>query len=226
METTRKLDTLFPTFVHVTEFEDKDFFKTFADMIMNEMGDIQLQTLESYDAVPTADHLHTLKDFQPLFEFLDKETKDFFKNYLGIDKKSTHMSCMWANVQRRKSKHGVHTHPNSFWSGVLYIDIPEGYDTHAGNLVFVDPRPGSLATHYDSENARIPTIHNMSYVPKTGMLILFPSWLQHGTTTCHLPEGEYRISLSFNYQLDTCEAPTMKINPSPLLKSNIFYRLS
>jgi uncharacterized protein (TIGR02466 family) len=222
MESVKNFETYFATPIHVIDFKDRKFFKSFADIIINSIGEEEQKLIDVYDMVSTADHLHTLTDFQPLVQVLDNEIKDFFQEYLGLKKIDTHMSCMWANVQRRKSRHPLHVHPNSFWSGVLYLDIPEGYGRSAGELSFVDPRPGNLLTNHGTQQSKLPVSHDLTFIPQTGRLIFFPSWLAHGTTTCFLDENQFRVSLSFNYLLDTCDTPSMKINTNPLLKTNIF----
>ncbi|MFB0611282.1 2OG-Fe(II) oxygenase family protein [Aurantiacibacter poecillastricola] len=110
---------------------------------------------------------------------------------------------MWANVSRKGHSNQYHTHPGSFWSAVAYLD--DGYegdeDTElGGELQLLDPRmPMNAMTAPDlrrlgangRHTPREPTIR-----PQTGMIVMFPSWLQHAVRAFH-GEGK-RISIAIN----------------------------
>ena len=110
---------------------------------------------------------------------------------------------MWANVSARGNANQYHFHPGSFWSAVAYVD--DGYAGDAdpalgGELQLLDPRmPMVRMTAPDlrvlDENGE-PQQNEIAIRPQTGMIVLFPSWLQHavrpfqGTGT--------RISIAIN----------------------------
>lgn len=110
---------------------------------------------------------------------------------------------MWANVSEAGNANFHHTHPGSFWSAVAYID--DGYDGDAdpklgGELQLLDPRmPMIRMTAPDlrmkdgsgqAQNNE-PTIR-----PSTGMIVMFPSWLQHAVRPFH--GLGTRISIAIN----------------------------
>ena len=47
--------------------------------------------------------------------------------------------------------------------------------------------------------------------PKTGLMLFFPSWLEHGVSKFINGTGDKRIGISFNYQLIKCSRPTMRL---------------
>jgi uncharacterized protein (TIGR02466 family) len=212
MKYNRHIEHVFATPLFGTTFDNLEIFNKCADAVLKLLPEERRQGLVSNGSTATDDHLHTLDEFKELVTLIDTEIGFFFEDYLGLDKNDTHMTCMWSNIQSRRSRHGMHSHPNSFYSGVVYLAIPPGKENIAGNLIFLDPRPASLTSVADYKKINSLSNSTISIKPETGMLILFPSWLQHSTDICMLDEGEYRISLSFNYILDKCNVSSMRLN--------------
>ena len=116
----------------------------------------------------------------------------------------------WANVNRRGHGNEFHTHPGCFWSGSYYVNDgymndgggsdEEGGEEEGGEFEIQDPRgvaPAMYAprlTVAGPEGASLGA--SQTLVPRTGMMILFPSWLQHGVRPYRGP-GQ-RISVAFN----------------------------
>lgn len=110
---------------------------------------------------------------------------------------------MWANVSHKGHANQYHTHPGCFWSAVAYID--DGYegDTDAGlggELQLLDPRmPMVRMTALD---LRLKDVggkmqNNEPMVrPQTGLMVMFPSWLQHSVRAFH--GSGTRISIAIN----------------------------
>ncbi|MFD1788640.1 2OG-Fe(II) oxygenase family protein [Sphingomonas floccifaciens] len=93
---------------------------------------------------------------------------------------------MWANVSRRGASNQTHAHPGSVWSAVYYVD--DGYagssdKAVAGELSFLDPRFPAVRMAAPELRHRRPdgTIDNQEVWlrPRTGLFVLFPSWLLH-----------------------------------------------
>lgn len=110
---------------------------------------------------------------------------------------------MWANVSGHGHANQYHTHPGCFWSAVAYID--DGYEGDAdpklgGELQLLDPRmPMVRMTALDlrlSEPNGKPQNNEPMVRPQTGLMVMFPSWLQHSV------RGFYgngtRISIAIN----------------------------
>lgn len=107
---------------------------------------------------------------------------------------------MWANVHPRYGFNRHHTHPNTLWSGVYYVQVPPD----AGRILFCDPRPQaqSLTPRYVRDQKRKREVWSeVRFQPIEGRAILFPSWLPHEVEpNLSRLEGQAgdRISVSFN----------------------------
>ena len=109
---------------------------------------------------------------------------------------------MWANISSAGDANQYHTHPGSFWSVVAYID--DGYQGSSdaglgGQLQLLDPRmPMVRMTAPDLRFADSgkPQANEIAIRPRTGMLVMFPSWLQHAVQPFR-GSGQ-RISVAIN----------------------------
>lgn len=80
----------------------------------------------------------------------------------------------WAMVMRPGDSVMVHDHADAHWSTAYYVDAGDAPpDGLAGALAFVDPRRSGRALPGLDAGA---TFHVR---PRTGMLVIFPGWLQH-----------------------------------------------
>jgi uncharacterized protein (TIGR02466 family) len=210
MNITRNLEMLFPTPVSVVLFDDLEFFKNLAHFIISNLSTDNLLKLKFDNVCTTDDNLHTLDEFNELKKFIDVEISGLFSEVIGVDPNDVEISGMWANVQQQFGVHYAHQHPNSYYSGVIYLDIPKNTE-NPGDIFFVDPRQSKNMSHPDFIKQSPLSNRMWKFTPQTGMMLLFPSWLEHGTQVCRLNEGQYRISLSFNYALKKCSSKTMRI---------------
>ena len=82
----------------------------------------------------------------------------------------------WFNIQDKESILKEHVHSNSILSGGLYINIGE----EASKLYFHNPNP---FVYYTPTNEPLNdyTYEWQSFSPNKGDLIIFPSWLKHGS---------------------------------------------
>ena len=100
---------------------------------------------------------------------------------------------MWTTIYPEQSFIPEHTHAGYLLSGVYYAKAHEG----CGDIVFHDPS-WVLKSMLNTGDSTFPingTIEKRS--PKTGDLILFPSWLPHSTEPNETNED--RIIVSFNF---------------------------
>jgi uncharacterized protein (TIGR02466 family) len=102
---------------------------------------------------------------------------------------------IWVNVLEAGGRQAVHTHANSFISGVVYLTRSHP----SANIVFhksLGGRDFIFSNH--NKNARIGPYNGSKWVMpeiSAGDLVLFPSYLLHEVPT---NQGEQRISISFN----------------------------
>jgi uncharacterized protein (TIGR02466 family) len=111
----------------------------------------------------------------------------------------------WANVNRSGHANAIHFHPGSYWSGTFYVDDGgiDGREDLGGAIEFKDPRgplplmyaPAVKMTFDGCVNAGLAE----RLYPRTGQLILFPSWLAHSVLP-YTGTGT-RISVAFNCSL-------------------------
>jgi len=102
----------------------------------------------------------------------------------------------WAVVSLAGASHGAHLHPNSLFSGVLYLAAPAG----SGAIAFLDPRAGALMLQAPlTKEASQRELGRHRCIPESGLLLLFPAWLWHEVevSSCKDP----RICISFNLGL-------------------------
>lgn len=100
----------------------------------------------------------------------------------------------WANLLRSGGYHLLHNHPNAHWSGVYYLgdNPPVAGRPMSGKLEFVDPRPAATMLHLDD----VSTYGRQLLDPRAGVMVVFPSWLQH-LVHPYCGGGE-RTTVSFN----------------------------
>lgn len=112
----------------------------------------------------------------------------------------------WANVNHSGDANALHAHPGAFWSGVYWVDdghSDEAQEATGGELEFHDPR-GVMPSMYNPE-LRMRVADCLSaglttaITPKSGTLVMFPSWLQHAVTRVNATRP--RISIAFNFSV-------------------------
>jgi uncharacterized protein (TIGR02466 family) len=130
----------------------------------------------------------------PLFLELKKTINEHIKEYVNIvypnSNLDVYITQSWANYTEPNKYHHKHSHPNSFISGVFYVNAIKNEDMikFYKDLSFVYQINHNQPNNYNSGDVAI--------LVETGNLILFPSNFQH-----HVPpttSKETRISISFN----------------------------
>ncbi|HEY3784327.1 MAG TPA: TIGR02466 family protein [Steroidobacteraceae bacterium] len=99
----------------------------------------------------------------------------------------------WINLHDRGGFNFLHLHEGSLLSGSFYLKVPPG----SGEFVFRDPRPGAI---HGSVKGSVPNGHcDIHLTPSTGLLVLFPCWMEHYVEP-HASD-EPRITIAFNANL-------------------------
>jgi hypothetical protein len=81
----------------------------------------------------------------------------------------------WYTIQQKYSILSRHPHPGACFSGVMFINV----DKDSSPLVFDTPNPYTI---YDNYNKLTEFVHsNYTIIPEVGDLVIFPSWLYHGS---------------------------------------------
>jgi uncharacterized protein (TIGR02466 family) len=132
--------------------------------------------------------------FAELARLLSRHATAFAKECAFELARKPRLDSMWVNVLRGSGHHSAHIHPHSIISGTLYVEIPKG----AGSIRFEDPRlPLMMAAPARRTDTREELQAFVSIEPRTGLLLLWESWLRHEV----LADGARhdRLSISFNF---------------------------
>ena len=100
----------------------------------------------------------------------------------------------WAVVYRHGGSLRPHTHHDSAWSGVYYVETGNpGGDSDAGYLQLLDPRPAAIARQASAGPVRI--------CPVPGRMVAFPGWLPHSVMAT-ADDDALRIAIAWNVAYD------------------------
>jgi uncharacterized protein (TIGR02466 family) len=136
-------------------------------------------------------NVFSCKELKDIELFCKNSLDTYFKQiYTPSDDLSLYVTQSWFNFADKGEFHHIHYHPNSFLSGVFYVDT----DPDTDRITFYNPLPKHFrvnSQHYTPFNSRdwwIPV--------KPGMLVIFPSFLDHNVPC--VKHASTRISLAFN----------------------------
>jgi hypothetical protein len=85
----------------------------------------------------------------------------------------------WATKNLTATDHHQHTHPNSIFSGVFYFQAEDNASpmtVHSKSPIFKN-----FALDYHYSGYSMFNSNSWSFPVQTGTLIIFPSWLEHGS---------------------------------------------
>ena len=130
------------------------------------------------------------KEMKKLKQFIEKSLKEYFQNiYVPKNNVEPYITQSWCNYTNEGQYHHKHAHPNSFVSGVFYVQADRTKD----KIYFFKEEYKQIRitakeyNHFNSESWWFET--------GTNDLVLFPSNLTHMVAKI---VGKERISLSFN----------------------------
>ena len=148
---------------------------------------------------PAYDNWNTAQLFENVIVPAAKKIRDAWELPCDMDK-----IAYWYNINPKFTYNREHTHHNSFLSGAYYLKVP----SDSGNIVFSRASIEAERMHFISHRLQElgKDVHNSrlwnhySFVPKEGMLLLFPGHLAHYVeTNLTKDEDDMRVSLSFNF---------------------------
>lgn len=122
---------------------------------------------------------------------IQKCVEEYVKDVWKVDKTlGVRITQSWLNWTKAGQYHHKHAHPNSFMSGVFYINAVEDRDRitfHQSEYKQIKPKYDEW-NRWNSESWWLPV--------KTGQIVLFPSSLTHMVES--IGGEEERVSLAFN----------------------------
>lgn len=158
----------------------------------------ELNFINSQDLVPNTGnktsknrYVFKRKALSSLYEFSVECANHYLKNiFCPKHEISLRITQSWLNYTKKGEYHHQHKHPNSFLSGVFYINADRDRD----KILFATPVvsgnidiPPESHNFFNSKEWWLPV--------SSGDLLIFPSTLHHSVPGT---ETDNRISLSFN----------------------------
>lgn len=137
------------------------------------------------------------KDLQSLLKSITHYSQ-IFSEGLGL-KGNRVVNQIWCNINGYGDFNKNHRHMNSCLSGVYYVQTP----LKGGKIHFVREGNDLIDAYWYRYTEQYNT-HNsieFSVPPRAGLLLLFPSWLEHYVSPHYVnphTHDEKRISYSFN----------------------------
>ncbi len=112
-----------------------------------------------------------------------------------LQKQKIKIPSMWAIINKDGANNARHHHGNSDVSAAYYIRAPK----NCGEIVFYDPRPAPVFSHPLCNKPNLLNAMVNSVNPVEGLLVMFPSYLDH-SVNANMTSDE-RIVISFNINL-------------------------
>jgi len=122
-------------------------------------------------------------------ECVEKYFDEVYKPKMDVELYTTQS---WVNYTKKGQWHHKHRHPNSFVSGVYYVQAEEMKD----KIFFFHPKVYHQLRITPPRDWNIYNSESWWFGVKTGSLVLFPSSLEHWVAP--VEADQTRVSLSFN----------------------------
>jgi uncharacterized protein (TIGR02466 family) len=177
-------DEYFPTLIFSSQLHDaKEMNNDILTAINNErdrdVKGIERSNYRSLGGWHSHNNLHKDKNFDRLTQRIHKLASGMSQN-LGYDKnRRLEVTTMWSISNPPGASNRTHIHPGALWSGVYYVQAPEG----AGSLELVDPRTVNLmsyASYIPKVKRKTECWTKVKIKPVAGKILFFPAWLYHG----------------------------------------------
>lgn len=138
--------------------------------------------------------LHKQKEFEPIVQFMNERVAEYWQALNYTHNYPIELSQLWANRFDNGVSYPLHNDSPAVISTVFYVQKDSA---EAGNIYFKDPKESIVQTQPLEETRRHNPFHEVDV--RTGDLICFPSYLEHGikTNETNLP----RYSIAGLYEL-------------------------
>jgi uncharacterized protein (TIGR02466 family) len=130
----------------------------------------------------------------PLTDYIKSASKKYFED-ISIVPPDVSLYYLFNKI-KLGGEHALHAHPQSILSGVFYLKIPK----KSPPIIFNDPRDHYKYIQYPTKFGNPRDMYKLlsEYVinPTEGMILLWPSWLEHQVPPSSCLEE--RIAIAFN----------------------------
>lgn len=194
------------------ELIDKEILRLFPSLIFkgrvadeaiidHAIGEINLlmnqaPAQRAHDKFTTADNLQDLPQFHYLADLILKESNSVL-DFFAVARDSHYITNMWAHVTKKGHRHAAHIHPNSYLSGIVYLQTP----INCGNTIFLDPRCGATIIHPDFNEENYFNMNAFIHKPVKGSMLIWNSWLPHMVDQASETDVNHRIVIAFNIMI-------------------------
>ena len=192
--------SLFPTLVHVIDkFLTFDQCMDIVSFLRNEKYEMVEHKAFDGEAITSYTTSHSTMKLDDIVKHvqscvtLKEDIQQAIDNYsreAGFP--SNRITNLWANFQSKESTLKEHVHGMSYVSGALFLQT----DEQSSKLFVHNPNPH--VEGIDNKNSEKQYVWDWFCInPTIGKLVLFPSWLKHGSNY-NQNNSEERVVLSFN----------------------------
>ena len=109
----------------------------------------------------------------------------------------------WCHITEKGGYHDAHSHPNCSWCGIYYLDAGDcELNSRSGINRFYDPR-NCANQYHDAGTQYLDATGVWDFVPKSGQVVIFPSYLKHSALP-YFGEKD-RVVIAFNCVVDLVE---------------------
>ena len=194
--------TLFATRLYEAMINDEQLLSELAYSIRSLSEDDQAgkrwSREKGYKGYTSYASLNDLPKRDPAFAELQRDLTRHaatFAQELAFDLgRKPKLDSLWVNLLKAGGYHSAHLHPHSILSGTLYVEVPE----EAGAIRFEDPRlPMMMASPVRRDDAAEELRTFVAVQPRSGLLLMWESWLRHEVQTG--TSRADRLSISFNF---------------------------
>lgn len=184
-----RIDGLFPIPIGITNI-NRDFTEDEINFCKEKFNDVKNNAGNVYTQDTFVLENERLFDIK---KYIEDQLNVFLKNvYCPSYKMSLYVTQSWINYTKQDGFHHKHSHPNSFVSGVFYINTTD----HVDNITFFSPSDNKSSFCIEGSSLNIFNNNAKTMRIAKGDLLLFPSTLQH--TVYPIVEKEIRVSIAFN----------------------------
>ena len=176
---------------------NQDSFNIIKDEVKEYINLNPTKFIETWDC-PTKSTINLPKHKNIKSELLEKEIKihnELYFKHWGFKTSNLNLSSLWINISPPNAYQEPHKHTTyhrkQLFSGVLYIEVQD----NSGDLILVNPVEDLLGLMPFS-NSIIPR-HKIK--PQNGLIVCFPSWMEHYTN--QNKTNTNRISISWNIEV-------------------------
>ena len=154
--------------------------------------------MDDWDVQQTNGKIHNYKILESLCEGIISTAEDISYNVTKYDSKcKVEITSMWGNIQPPGASLHKHSHHNSVFSGVMYVNEIDKEDGEFPAIQFSRPWKSQF-----NPSVTEPNIYNFSQAwvnVKKDLVVIFPAWLDHQVKR-NLTNKD-RVCIAFNIML-------------------------